>query len=69
VSRPSDAQPKRGPGRPRTRPDGAKKRQLWLTDDEFAAASAAASRAGEAGVSAEEWMRRVVLAAAGRSRR
>lgn len=51
----------RGPGRPRTRPPGVRKRQLWLTDPE---ADRVAARAAAAGLSAEEWMRRAVLRAA-----
>lgn len=51
----------RGRGRPRTRPNGAKMRHWWATDDEFAAV---ATRAGNAGVTVQEYVRRVVLAAA-----
>ena len=60
---------KRGRGRPRTRPTGAKRRVLYLTDDEFARVRAVASRAGAAGLPADEWMRRVVLAEADRAGR
>ncbi len=64
----SEPKIKRGRGRPQTRPDGVKKRAVYLTDDEFARVSAVASRAGDAGVSAEEWMRRIVLAATARQK-
>jgi hypothetical protein len=47
-------------GRPRTRPAGSKKRSLYLTDDEFAAAQEYGERAG---VAAEQWMRTQILAA------
>ena len=53
-------QKRKGPGRPRTRPEGTKKRALYLTDAE---AERLRRRAEAAGLSLEEWMRRAVLAA------
>jgi hypothetical protein len=47
-------------GRPRTRPEGAKERGVFLTDEEFAAVRAAARACGGAAAS---WMRRQILAA------
>lgn len=54
---PTEARPV---GRPRTRPAGAKKRGVYLTDDEFAAVQAAAESAGKV---AEQWQREQILAA------
>lgn len=49
-------------GRPRTRPAGTRKRTVHTTDAEHGRVH---ERAAAAGVSAEEWMRRAVLKAAG----
>lgn len=51
---------RKGPGRPPTRPGGAKKRAVYLTDPE---ADRLRRRAEAAGLSLEEWLRRTVLAA------
>lgn len=58
---PPDPLTARGPGRPQHKPIGAKRRYIDLTEGQFAAVREAARRAG---VSAAEWMRRRVIAAA-----
>lgn len=69
---PEQTEQPRGRGRPRNlarRPEGARQRVYYTTDAEQAAIEAAATRAGPAGVTVQEWARRVLLAAAEKARR
>ena len=58
------ADTKRGPGRPRTRPVGARKLVWYATDAELAPVRSAAAAAG---ISVEELVRRRVLRTSGRT--
>ena len=59
-----DAGPKRGRGRPRTRPDGLRKHRLDLTDTEAEECRTAAALAG---LTLSEFYRRAVLDTARKS--